>query len=321
VKGRARRIAGDAFDHAQAREWLSGYRRGEVKWGAARSATSGLRMPRLRRRPGVGEVWAVATVRDELDVIEASITHLFDQGVDHVLVLDHRSSDGTRELLKKWSTLDARVHVVLDDAPGHFQSEKITRLSIAAWWAGAEWVVPFDADEFWYAENARLADFLRSSSASVVIAQMHDLVPVGNESLEFREREFLLDASPALDVKVAFRAHPLLRVGSGNHGVARVGPQSPGLHVAHTPYRGVAQVARKFQTGAQALDDSGAADWEGWHWRVGASLSSVELERVWDAIREGERVEQIGWTPSGNWVRGSILGAHTWQDDRELDRG
>jgi hypothetical protein len=280
-----------------------------------------MRMPPLPRRPGANEVWAVATVRDELDVIEASVTHLLDQGVDHVLVLDHLSTDGTRELLTDWSLRDGRIHVVLDDKPGHFQREKITRLSVAAWWAGASWIVPFDADEFWYAENAPLAAFLHTIDASVVIAQMHDLVPLDESSFNFRDRGFLLDPVPAADVKVAFRAHPLVRVGSGNHGVARVGRQTPGLHIAHVPYRGVEQVARKFQTGTRALDDSGAANWEGWHWRAGASLTDAELQNLWSAIRDGKPAPEIGWLPSGTWVAGSILAASTWQGARTLDPG
>lgn len=309
---RMRRLAGDVFDFAQAKEWLSGYRRGTVERGAMRRATARMQLPRLRWAQGPHEIWAVATVRDELDVVEASIRHLLDQRVSRVLVSDHLSTDGTRELLTELSQGDPRIQLALDEEPGHFQKEKITRLSRAARWAGAEWVIPFDADEFWFAEQGSLADYLRSRRESVVIAEMHDVVPVDDGAAPFREREFMVDAAPSGDVKVAFRAHPLVRVGPGNHGVDRVGEQTGGLKIAHVPYRGTAQLARKFQTGASALDLSGASAWEGWHWRAGAELNAEQLDQLWAAIRQGDTAEPIGWLPSGSWTQGRLLQRSQW---------
>lgn len=309
---RLHRLARDATDLAQVREWLSGYLRGEVRPRDDRRATELMTVPRLVGSPGAGAVWAVATVRDEVDIVEASIRHLLDQGVDGVLVSDHLSTDGTRELLTDIARSDPRIRVAIDDEPGHFQKEKITRLARAAWRAGAEWIVPFDADEFWFAEGCRLAEFLRTTRAAVVTAEMHDVVPVADSGEDFHDREYLVDEQPSGDVKVAFRAHPLARVGPGNHGVSRVGLQAPGLRIAHIPYRGATQLERKFQTGSAALDRSGAAEWEGWHWRAGAGLNDTELEELWQVIRSGGRSELIGWKPSGSWRRERILRSHAW---------
>jgi hypothetical protein len=48
---------------------------------------------------------------------------------------------------------DSRVHVVTDREPAYFQAAKMTRLARAAARAGADWVVPFDADELWFADR------------------------------------------------------------------------------------------------------------------------------------------------------------------------
>src|ERR671915_471580 len=59
-------------------------------------------------------VWAVAVVRDEADIIEATVTRMLRQ-VDHVLVADNQSVDGTDEV---WAAPDGRrLGDVLDGLP------------------------------------------------------------------------------------------------------------------------------------------------------------------------------------------------------------
>ena len=122
---------------------------GLSNWTAQVRAIKRMTLPTLpRRRRTMGEVWGVSVVRDEKDVLEAAVKHLFDQGIAHVLIADNRSTDGTREHLLEWAAADARVHVALDEEPAYIQSQKMTWLAHCAWRAGADWIVPFDADEF-----------------------------------------------------------------------------------------------------------------------------------------------------------------------------
>ena len=94
-------------------------------------------------------------VRNEVDIVGEVVRNLRDQGVDHVVVADHGSTDGTRELLEELSTRDPRIHVADDREPVFYQSEKITYLARRAWRAGADWVIPFDGDEYWFAVGGR----------------------------------------------------------------------------------------------------------------------------------------------------------------------
>ena len=59
---------------------------------------AGMDLPALPHHRGV---WAVAMVRNEADVIETSLRHLVAQGVEHILVVDNMSEDGTPAVLSR----------------------------------------------------------------------------------------------------------------------------------------------------------------------------------------------------------------------------
>ena len=308
--GAARR---EWFD--QPRCFLAEHLNGHWDARTERRVSRALALPPLPRRRPRDEVWGVSVVRDEADIIELSVAHLLDQGVDHVLVADHLSRDGTTEKLRDLAQHDPRVHVVADHEPGHFQKEKVSRLARAAWRAGARWVVPFDADEFWFAPGQPLARYLLEREATVVSGRMVDLLPLSAPVA--RSTDFLVDRSGAGPRKVAFRAHPLALVGPGNHGVAREGADEPGLIVAHVPYRGPAQMRRKFALGASALRAAGASAAEGWHWVAGERYSEDQVAERWEAMRRGDGVEEIGWRGVDRSLTQRVLEWTCWPLDGE----
>jgi hypothetical protein len=67
---------------------------------AARRARAAIPLPRLPRSRRAGTVWAISMARNEIDVLALVLDHLEAQGVDHVLVSDNGSTDGTLELLQ-----------------------------------------------------------------------------------------------------------------------------------------------------------------------------------------------------------------------------
>ena len=294
--------------------WSAREFRDPRRWGRLARAVRRVDLPELprhRRRPG--EVWAVSTVRDERDVVGAVIEHLLDQGVDHVLVADNRSTDGTYELLTGLARSDARVHVARDREPVHIQSEKNTHLAFRAWRAGADWVIPFDGDEFWFARGQRLADFLREQTDDVLFGSFLHMVTV-TPADDARDATYLLDAAPAFPSKVAFRSHPLVVVHHGNHDVARVGARSRGLYVAHAIYRSEEQVARKLRQGLAAARRA-PAPVLGEHWRAGGTLSDDVIHEVWRTITSGDPDERIRWKATGPMVPVRPGRWPTWDPD------
>lgn len=60
-------------------------------------------------------VWAIGMMRDEQDVAKAVIEHLAEECVDGILVLDNRSTDGTRdELEEARRSVDVPVEIMYD---------------------------------------------------------------------------------------------------------------------------------------------------------------------------------------------------------------
>src|SRR5437867_3948226 len=92
---------------------------------------------------------AVAGVKNEIDVIEAFVRHTL-AFVNHLVVLDNGSTDGTLDVLRALHKEGLPLDVVEEPSFGYYQSEWMTRLmrEYAVGRYGAGWVVPLDADEF-----------------------------------------------------------------------------------------------------------------------------------------------------------------------------
>ena len=73
-------------------------------------------------------VVAVTMVKNEADVIETTIRHIAAH-VDHVIVADNGSTDGTRELLD-----ELPCEVIDDPDPAYYQSRKMSALADYAAW-------------------------------------------------------------------------------------------------------------------------------------------------------------------------------------------
>lgn len=287
-----------------------------------RAARRGMRLPALPRATArAGTIWAVTMVRNEEDVIAHTVTHLLSQGIDHVLVADNLSTDRTRAALEGLG--DARVHIASDVEPAYFQAEKMSVLARAAWRAGADWIVPFDADELWFGGSRSVADLLHTIATEqpdvgMVKAALHDVVPVDGPRPDLAATDFLMDATPSVPGKVAFRAHPFARLAMGNHAAMRVGAVVAGLHIAHLAYRSVDQVAGKARRGAAAVERAGAIDEVAAHWRRIAALDDDETEALWASVQRGEPHPEINLHAHGPMVRVRPLHWTGWDPEGQL---
>lgn len=95
----------------------------------------------------------IAMVKNEADVIEAFVRHNL-QYMDLLVVIDNRSTDGTREILLALRREGLPLLVIDDPVFGHFQSEKVTGAyrKVAPIYQ-PELVYFLDADEFLKASN------------------------------------------------------------------------------------------------------------------------------------------------------------------------
>lgn len=243
--------------------------------------------------PQVQGIWGVAMVKNEADIIESSLRHLVHQGVKHILVVDNGSTDGTYALLQQLKE-ELPLSVGNDREPAYYQSEKMTWLAHQAQKSGATWVIPFDADEFWYGIDGSLAQALEEAKTQVEVAHLYNAFPA-------RTGGYVLDTCRHADSKVCFRSWDNAVLGMGNHTVLRPGDSGQTqVAIVHLPWRSQEQLHRKLAQGAKALELTNLPEDLGYHWRANGQLSSEDIECIWDALVEGRSVpNSLSWRPVG----------------------
>lgn len=233
---------------------------------------------------------AVAMVRDEADVIRSTVAHMLAE-VDAVIVADNLSTDETRSILDELAAGDDRLLVIDDLDPAYRQSEKMTELARRARTElAAEWVVPFDADEWWYSPFGRIADVLAEVAEQwlVVPAPLFDHVATGlDDPAELDPIRRLGWRRPNRNPlpKVAARFRSDLVIAQGNHDAIYRGRATyfdELLVVRHFPYRSPAQLVRKVRNGAAAYRAAGdsLSTELGAHWRQWGDLLDAEGEEA-----------------------------------------
>jgi glycosyltransferase involved in cell wall biosynthesis len=232
------------------------------------------------------KIWGVTMVRDEADIIEITLRHLLAQGLDHLLVADNMSRDGTREILDRLAT-DLPLTVVDDMEPAYYQSEKMTVLANRAAENGAEWIVPFDADEMWRAYGSKtVREAIISTEFNLLPAPLFDHYPRPTITRGTVVKRLPWSKTNGM-YKVAFRWQPGVVIMTGNHEAPAVEGvrQSGVLLIDHYPWRSFAQYRRKVIQGAEAANLAGLPVGNVWQWREPAALGEWGIRRAWWRLR------------------------------------
>ena len=154
----------------------------------------------------------ITAMKNEEGIAEAVLRHHFEQGVSTILAYDS-STDGTRAVLADLVG-EGRDLVVLDDkSPYLRQPDNMNELVVMACDLGADWIVPFDADEF-----------IVACDRDLTVKQAIERLPAEVGILSARMYRHLdwqlrcVDPKPL--PKMVFEAHRDARVTMGQHGVA-----------------------------------------------------------------------------------------------------
>lgn len=100
------------------------------------------------------KIHTVTKIRNEIDIIEPFIRHL-DALFDKVYLLDHKSKDGTTEVLKQVIAQRPDWDYTYLDFNGHFHKEVSNFFVRKSFTEGADYLFFLDADEFLYVKDRK----------------------------------------------------------------------------------------------------------------------------------------------------------------------
>lgn len=208
--------------------------------------------------------------RNEEDILASTARFHLEHGVDHLIITDNGSEDGTVGILRELEAT-GRVTLLFEPEHNHDQAIWVTRMArLAAEKFGADWVINCDADEFFWAKSGDLKKELAAAPSDVhalSISRTNFLPPPEGSPCEnpfyhsqlIRERDSKNALGKPLPPKVCHRGHPEIGVMDGNHEVRLAGapisaPFAQDIEILHYPVRSYGQLERKVREGAQALN-------------------------------------------------------------------
>lgn len=112
------------------------------------------------------KVSGISMVRNEADLLPITLPYHLAQGLDELVVVDNGSTDDTPRVLARLGR-DPRIRWTRNDGP-FFQGPMTVELVRDARRRGADWVLVFDADEFWHAPGGDLRGVLEASRAGAL---------------------------------------------------------------------------------------------------------------------------------------------------------
>lgn len=213
-------------------------------------------------------------VKDDADVVGATLAHTLDQGVDRVLISLGDSSDDTAGVI--YAVMDEFGHDRVTIYENHDELNRqvfwMNFLLNEAQAQGADWLCPFDADEWVYATDG--------STIAQALADVPEDVP----KLFLRHWQHFSWDRRNLDMnrwrKVVFRATPGAVLEVGNHNVSINGGTEGVLDLREFCYRSF----EHFKAKAAARNANIPPEVDGWHHRRLVGLNEQEMAHEWQKL-------------------------------------
>ncbi|TPW26572.1 glycosyltransferase [Martelella alba] len=225
----------------------------------------------------------VAMVKNEISIIETFIAHLMSL-FDHIVVIDHGSTDGTLEYLNSVSQREAKLAVRHFGNSGYLQAEIMTyTIRTEPHLKSSKWLFFLDADEFLPFQGKReLIEALETHDCDPVIGMnWANLIPSVYRDGKFDPEisgPFYCPPHVSAARKVAIQPARInleaVFVAQGNHDLCswRGGPAlraiTADFPLLHLPIRSREQIEMKAKQGSTALDLSNLEPELGNHWRI-----------------------------------------------------
>ena len=233
----------------------------------------------MRSKPR-DQFFVATMVRNEADILPYFLrraTQLF----DHIILVDHRSTDGSREIYKQAAEFGVPLSTFTFPYQGYYQQQISKAASEWAFDRGASWVLFLDADEILdIVDRTSLARQLRrTEEVGVALFPWKNCIPVRygsfrNTALEdgyWGPQKISNYCKVGIHSKIALK-HPDYLIHMGNHAISASSNLPPldgtiAGEILHFPIRSVARLKFKLQSGCDAYNAVGTPrGMNGFHW-------------------------------------------------------
>lgn len=269
----------------------------------------------FRRQPRIERPKIIMTllVRDEVDIIERHLRYHASLDIDGLIVTDHQSRDGTREILEQYRKSGLILELIDEPSAAYEQVAWVHRMiELARDRYGADYCINSDADEFWYAADSSLRDTLACSRASKIHCPSYNMLPPENGEFwtatdcvqRGAPKNFQLDGFNLLfhkpTHKVIHRTQGYRRISIGNHGVEmadNISERSRTIWLYHYNIRSREQFKRKMLQGGAAIEaNTGSSEKQGSHWRYfyrGYQTGQIDFDQEFDKVTGRHQLAEL----------------------------
>lgn len=243
---------------------------------------------------------AVSIVKNEADIIEAFVRHTA-YWVDHHLIFDHQSTDGTKKILQALQHEKLPITLYRDEAWGHLQQRRSNYLTrLAAQTFEADWVLPLDTDEILVgADRQHLESHLESAEADTPMSlRLCDYYPSHSDDTteinpvcRLRYSQQALSQTKKLFIPRSLALDEQVVAVKGSHVLNRTDQPLPDrplpeeFHLAHLALRSPQhQVLRVITAELNKLSNGRAAEGLDTHYRLGYQLLAENPEMFFSTL-------------------------------------
>lgn len=240
---------------------------------------------------------ATMVVRNEADIIKDNIDYHLSEGVDSFIVTDHRSTDGTKDILAGYSS--DIMTVIHEPSIAYAQADWRTSMARTAATNGADWVLNLDADEFWVpGVGARLKTELSNLQSGIQAVRVDRKNMTGVNGIEPWYQRLTYSKKELAQPKMASRAYADMTVGTGSHRITgsqiHTTTKKVSLQILHFQKRSYAQ----WRQGVIDRGESAVAKIPGlnvrWTVEYNAYLAG-KLPEAWTALTLDSKGVNQGW--------------------------
>jgi hypothetical protein len=213
-------------------------------------------------------------VRDEEDILRYNLEHHLRQGIDHFIITDNGSVDGTKAIIDEYVERGVATYFWEPELT-YKQGEWVTRMNDVA--LDADFIINADADEFWVSETYNLKDELTKRQDVRVLSVPEYVIGLNYEDGNGRfpdDTNYIIPTPQQWGDRLMYRAtRQHVVIGQGNHAIfdddGNVLPsvQSDWIRVYHIPMRSYEQFVQKVVNGGSAYEASAFGPYTGDHWR------------------------------------------------------